>query len=254
MLVDVCRVLLLLLLEEGAEQVLVEDLVIGVQGYGGAADVFDLRPEPLGLQQRHQAGDRLQVETVIVAIHRVDPGLAAELGQEISPVESQGLAQDLQLPGLVLAGESVPAEGFKGLGIQGEAKIGVPAVGAVLPDDEVPVPEGVQLAHHAAQTVEHGLQGVGGVGAVLFPLPEQGNQFLLGDGLSPAGGHIGQQQPDLAGAVIGVPDFLSLTAEGHGAQHLQFDLDSGQGSFLLKGSPPGVQFSWAAADDHKMTC
>ena len=242
-LIGVRRVLLLLLLEEGAEQVLVEDLVIGVQGHGGAADALDLLPEPPGLQQGHQAGDGLQVKAVVVGIHRVDPGLAAELGQEVPPVEGQSPAQELQLlPGL-LTGESVPAEGLEGLGIQGEAEVGIPAVGPVLPDDEVPVPEGVQLTHHAAQAVEHGLQGVGGVGAALLPLPEQGHQLLLGDGLAPAGGHVGQQQPDLPGAVIGIPDLLPLTAEGHGAQHLDFDLDGGQDDPLLKAQPAGYRFS-----------
>ena len=95
-------------------------------------------------------------------------------------------------------------QGIKILCVKGERNAAIPSVISALVQNQRAPGGFIDLIQHGADTVEHGLQRIGGVGAPLLVLPKQTDQLILRDGTIAAVNHIGQQEPDFPGTVVTV--------------------------------------------------
>ena len=182
---------------QGPDQVVVEKLLVAVDGDGPFAQGDHIHPPLPGHQQIHSGLDQMDIHGVVVGCFGCHPVFAAGPAQKIALVQfhrSQAGFQPLVRgdPG----GGGLLAGHLKEVHIQFHGQFRIPGVAAAGGENDIPavgVPQGIQ---HGAGPVHQGFQGAGGVNALSLGV-HQFHQFLLRDLPVAEGDEIGQQGPGL---------------------------------------------------------
>ena len=114
----------------------------------------------------------------------------------------------------------IPAEFFKLIRIDAHGNACIPAISAVLPEDQVMTGIWPELVQQAPYPVKRRLQCAGRIAASGLLAPQHFHQFFLRPRPVPVIDHISQQQPNLMGTAFSIRYLIATGTQGKIPEHL----------------------------------